>query len=126
MFPAADPLASNEGSLLTTVFVVLVLLLLYLLLGKMYRKYSTSFFEVISFANLMLFAVLSLYFESTSGKQEIAVYISGGVFLSCFIFVLMYQCYLLQKQNFTCGKKQDPYHPIDEGELPDLIDDNRC
>ena len=125
VFPAADPLASDEESLLTIVIVVIVLLSLYLLLGKMYRKYYASIFEVVSFVNLLFFAVLSLYFVNTGGKQEIAVYISGGVFLSCFIFVLIYQCYLMLKQKFTCGKKQDSYVPINEDELPDLVDDDR-
>ena len=89
IFPAADPLASNEGSLLTIILVVLVILLLSFVFGKVYHKYYVSFFEFVSHVNIMLFALLSLYFTSSNGMQEIAVYISAGIFLLCFIFVIL-------------------------------------
>ena len=126
IFAAAQPVASNEERLLTIAFVSLVLLLLLLLFGKMYRKYHASIIEVVSFVNLMLFAVLALYFENTSGKQEIAVYISAAIFLFCLGFVLIFQCSVLVKKRCTCKKKEDSYVPInEEDELPDLVDGDR-
>ena len=126
IFAAAEPAASNEERLLTIAFVSLVLLLLLLLFGKMYRKYHASIIEVVYFVNLMLFAVLALYFENTSGKQEIAVYISAAIFLICFGFVLIFQCSVLVKKRCTCRKNEGSYAPInEEDELPDLVDGDR-
>ena len=126
IFAAAEPAASNEERLLTIAFVSLVLLLLLLLFGKMYRKYHASIIEVVSFVNLMLFAVLALYFENTSGKQEIAVYISAAIFLICLGFVLIFQCSVLVKKRCTCRKNEGSYAPInEEDELPDLVDGDR-
>ena len=126
IFPAADPLASNEGSLLTIILVILVLLLLSFVFGKVYHKYYVSFFEFLSYVNIMLFALLSLYFTSSNGMQEIAVYISAGIFLLCFIFVITLQCFVQVKQKITCGKRQDAYFAIGgEDELPSLVIDDR-
>ena len=116
IFPAADPLASDEASLLAVVFVALVLLLLLLLFGKVYRKYYISLFEVVSLVNLKLFAILSLYYSSTGGKQEIAVYISTGIFLSCFILVISIQLYvtILHKFPIFCKRAEMLMFPLME------------
>ena len=128
IFPAADPLASDEGSLLTIICVVTLLLLLLLLFGKVYRKYYISVFEVTSYVNILFFAVLSFYFVSAGGKQEIAVYISGAIFMFCFIFVLIIQCFALLKQKSICGNRKDAYATVTikgDDELPDLVIDDR-
>ena len=126
IFPAADPLASGEARLLTIICVVSVLLLLLLLFGNAYNKHYISVFETLSFVNLMLFAVVSLYYIVDVGKQEIIVYISGGIFILSFIFILVFRVFVLVKKKFTCGKKQDSYVPVSgEDELPDLVDGDR-
>ena len=126
IFPAADPLASSEGSLLTIMFVSFVLLLLLLVFGKVYRKYYISLFEVVSLVNLILLAVLSLYYSSIGGRQEIAVYVSAGIFLTCFSFAIGFQFYVTRVQSYLtcCRNGRDGYVPID-GRLPDLIIDDR-
>ena len=124
VFPTADPLASNEGSVLTIAFVAFLLLLLLLLFGKVYRKYNISLFEVVSIVNLTLFAVLSLYYSTIGGRQEIAVYISAGIFFSCFLLLIGFQLYVTTLKT-CCTKRRGAYVPIDERQLPDLIIDGR-
>ena len=126
IFPAADPLVSSEGSLLTIMFVSFVLLLLLLVFGKVYRKYYISLFEVVSLVNLILLAVLSLYYSSIGGRQEIAVYVSAGIFLTCFSFAIGFHFYVTRVQRFLtcCRNGRDGFVPID-GRLSDLIIDDR-
>jgi hypothetical protein len=126
IFPAADPLASNEGSLLTIIIVALALLFSLLLFGKVYRKYYISVLEVILLSNLVLFAVLSLYFISIDGQQEIAVYVSVGFFAIIFSCVVIFQLCVVLMTKFAGWKRA--YAAVDgeeSSQLPSLIVDGR-
>ena len=124
VFPSADPFGSDEGNLLAIVFVTLGLLCIFVIFGKVYRKYYVSVLEMVLFVNLMFFAVLSLYFGSTGGKQEIAVYISVGIFIILFISVVIFQLSQFVWQRCTLCRK-DGYDPINNNQLPDLLIEER-
>ena len=108
IIPAADPLASASASLLTVIILCLVLFSVMAIVGGFYKKIYLSILENILLLNLSLFPALSLYFNSTDGKQEIAVYISVGLYFVVFLGIVGFQLYCLVlkvAQKIKCSPK---------------------
>ena len=108
IIPAADPLASASANLLTVIILSIVLLSVMAIVGGFYKKIYLSILENILLLNLSLMPALSLYFNSTDGKQEIAVYISVGLCFVVFLSIVGFQLYCLVlkvAQKMKCSPK---------------------
>ena len=95
ILPAADPLASTGASMLTIIILCILLLLLTIGLGGPYKKNYLTLLESAVFANLALFAALSLYLASTNKSQDVAVYVSVGPTSIGFFAAVGYQLFVL-------------------------------
>ena len=117
ILPAAIPYTSNSISLLIIIFLGLALLFILASIGKVYRKYYLSILETSLIVNLIFFAVLSLYLDSTGGKQEIAVYISVGFSLILFLLIIIGQICLFLAKCKKCRSHHSDYADIDKEDM---------
>ena len=109
ILPAADPFASTSASMFTIIVLCILLLLLSISLGGPYKRFHLTLLESAVFANLALFATLSLYLASTNKSQDVAVYVMVGSFSIGFLAVVGIQLFVtvrsLWKRN--CYNQND-------------------
>ena len=104
---AGNALGDPNVYLLTMLLTILVLLIAWIKIGRVYRKSPINGLEIFYLVNLMTTVAATLYLRAASDtnmKQQILLLIMVGSALIVFISTLIYHCYSeLIKTN--CGRK---------------------
>ena len=104
---AGNALGDPNVNLLTMLLTILVLLIAWIKIGRVYRKSPINGLEIFYIVNLMTTVAATLYLRAASDtnmKQQILSLIMVGSALIIFISTLIYHCYSeLIKTN--CGRK---------------------
>ena len=108
-------------NLLVITIVMICLLLPKLLLGiRIYKKLSIDILETLSYLNIILFCVAKLFVKIEGNEQTVITYISGTIFLTLLIGVLLYHiftelCSKTETWNKLINKNRKQYFDAKEG-----------
>lgn len=93
---AANALGDPKINLLTIMITTLVLLIVWIKVGRIYRKSPVNVLELVYLINIEIFAMITFYLKigsNTKGQQQILSLIAVGSAFVVFIIVLICHCY---------------------------------
>ena len=93
---AANALGDPKINLLTIMITTLVLLIVWIKVGRIYRKSPVNVLELVYLINIEIFAMITFYLKNgsnTEGQQQILSLIAVGSAFVVFIIVLICHCY---------------------------------